>query len=164
MKWINTQELASMLKRFPGQPIEASSYLGPHVSSAHRWEYSPDTDCFIRHIETSSKPYTATELFRLYGGQHWKVKPFFSLRDGHERRLAVRMVEELAVLGHLDDIIGEYGLGNVRVCEHCHHPMDEGWLVDDIRTFCSDECLLHACPDIDISAADSPAYWTKWEE
>lgn len=171
MKWINTQELISMLKRFPDKPIVASAYLGSNVTSAHCWEYSSNTNDLIHHIGTASKSYSETEMFRLYYNLHWKVKTFFSLRDNHERQLAIRMVEELVMLGCLDEIISEYEIDNLRICEHCHHLMDEGWLVDDIRTFCSNECLFNEYPDINISElqshsldTDSLAYWTKWEE
>lgn len=48
--------------------------------------------------------------------------------------------------------------------------MDEGWLVDDIRTFCSDGCLQAEFPnaDLDVLKAEAGeegcwAYWTKWE-
>ena len=109
-------------------------------------------------------------MLRLYGNQHWYVKPFFSLNDDHEKQLANRLVEELIELGRLEDIISENEIKNVRVCEHCHHLMNEGWLVDDIRTFCSNECLLSTFPNINISewqanATDdsSSAYWTAWE-
>lgn len=171
MKWINTQELVSILKRFSSKQIEVSVYLGYNLTSAHCWEYSPSTDCFVHYIGTTSKSYSETELFRLYCNQHWKVKPFFFLKDNQEKQLAVRLVEELVMLGHLDDIIGEHEIGNVRICEHCHHLMDEGWLVDDIRTFCSNECLQNEYPNINISELKAHAldvkcwaYWTKWEE
>ena len=171
MKWINTQEFISILKLFPNQQITVSAYLGHSVTSVHCWEYSTSTKCFIHHIRTAYKSYSETELLRLYSNQHWKVKAFFCLRDSHEKQLAIRMVEELVMRGCLDDIISEYEIDNVRVCEHCHHLMDEGWLVDNIRTFCSDECLQSAFPDAKISEmrklsldTDSWAYWTKWEE
>jgi len=171
MKWINTQELISILKQFPNQQISISAYLGHSVASVHCWEYSTSTKCFMHHIGTASKSYSETEMLQLYCSQHWKVKPFFCLRDNHEKQLAVRMVEELVMLGHLDDIISEYEIDNVRICEQCHHLMNEGWLVDDIRTFCSDECLLRTYPNIKISelqahslSSNSFAYWTKWEE
>ena len=171
MKWINTQELAFILKRFPNDQIEASAYLSYSDISAHCWEYSSNINGYIHHIGTASKSYSEAELLRLYNGQYWKVKPFFSLKDNHEKQLAVRMIEELIMLGHLDDIISEYDIGDVRICEHCHHLMDEGWLVDDILTFCSNECLLQAYPNTNLSDlqshaldADCLAYWTKWED
>ena len=171
MKWINTQELVSMLKRFPNKQIEVSAYLGQNVTSTHCWECSPNMNSFILHIGGVSKSYSETEMFRLYNGQYWKVKPFFTLKDNHENQLATRMIEELVTLGYLDDIISEYEIDDVRICEHCHHLMDEGWLVDNIRTFCSDECLTYVYPNINIAElqshsldADCLAYWTKWEE
>ncbi len=170
MKWMNTQELVSLLKRFPNKRIETSACLGYSVASAHCWEYSPERKRFIRHIGTASKSYSETGMFRLYNNRHWKVKHFFSLKGNHEKQLAIQLVEELAMLGCLDDIIGECEIDNVRICGHCHHLMNEGWLVDDISAFCSDKCLLYAYPNICISELkahtaddDCLAYWTKWE-
>lgn len=171
MKWIKTQELVSLLKRFPNKQIKISAYLGYNITSVHRWEYSQNMNAFIHHIGTLSKLYSEIEIFRLYHNQHWKVRPFFFLMNNHEKQLAVQLVEELIILGCLDDIIEENEIDDVRICEHCHHLMDEGWLVDDIRTFCSDECLLCTFPNISISElkaqslnANCLAYWTKWEK
>lgn len=179
MKWINTQDLVSILQRFPNEQVAASAYLGCGISSAHLWSYSAeekcllhtmDEKCFRHTIATKSRCYSEVELYRLYGDYHWKVEPSFYLRDDHEAQIAVRLVEELGTLGRLEDMISESELDNVRVCEHCHHLMDEGWLVDDIRTFCSDECLRSAYPKIDMDElqahaldSDCRAYWTRWE-
>ncbi len=170
MKWISTQELVSMLKRFPNKRIEASAYLGHSVGSAYCWEYSINTNHFMLNIGTTAQSFTETEMFRLYGHLHWNVKPFFSLRNGHEKKLANRLVEELVMLGCLEDIICENAIDDIRVCEHCLHLMNEGWLVDDSRTFCSNKCLLSTFPHVCISelqtnATDdnSSAYWTVWE-
>lgn len=171
MKLINTQELVSILKRFPNKQIVSFAYLGNNITSAHRWEYSTDLNVFIHTIGNVAKSYSEAEMFRLYCNQYWNVTLFFSLRNDHEKQLAIRLVEELIVLGRLEDIISENEINNMRVCEHCHHLMNEGWLVDDIRTFCSNECLLSTFPDVNISGLQSnatddncSAYWTAWEE
>lgn len=169
MKWINTQELVSMLKLFPNAQVEASAYLGCSLASTHLWKYSASENCFLHTIGAKSKPYSESELLRLYSNQHWKVKPFFFLKDDQEKQIAVRLVEELVMLGHLEDIITECELENVRLCEYCHHLMNEGWLVDDIRTFCSDKCLRSAGIVISEQQShsletNSLAYWTKWED
>lgn len=168
---MNTQELASMLKRFPNEQVEASAYLGYGLTSSHLWTYSADSKCFLHTIGAKAKSYTEAELRRLYSNQFWKVKPFFFLEDGQEKQLAVLLIEELGMLGLLEDIISEYEIEDVRICEHCHHLMNEGWLVDDIRTFCSDKCLQSAFPDIAVSGLRSHpqdencrAYWTRWED
>ncbi len=169
MKWIDTQELVSLLKRFPNEPIEASAYLDRSVASVHNWKYSSSQDNFLCQVGSSSISCSEVELLRLYKRHFWKITRFFSLRDAPERKLAVRMVEELIMLGHLDDIITDYEIDNVRVCEHCHHLMNEGWIVNDARTFCSDECLLSACPEYndgnlqEMAGGDS-LYWTAWED
>lgn len=180
MKWMNTQELVSILQRFPKEQVEASVYLGSGLVSNHIWMYSIDDGHFqhtlgdghFQHTsEAKSRRCSEAELYRSYSHHHWKVKPSFFLRNGHEKQMALRIVEELGVLGLLEDFITECELDNVRICEHCHHLMDEGWLVDDCRTFCSDECLRSAYPNIDISElqaqppdSDCWAYWTRWEE
>lgn len=170
MKWINTQELVSMLKRFPSKQIDSLAYLGNNITSAHRWEYSTELNVFILTIGNVAKSYSEAEMFRLYCNRYWNVIPFFFLRNDLEKQLANRLVEELIVLGRLEDIIIDNGIDNLRVCEHCHHLMNEGWLVDDIRTFCSNDCLLSIFPNVNIpglqsNATDdnSSAYWTAWE-
>jgi len=88
-----------------------------------------------------------------------------------QKRLAILLVEELKKHGALDDVITDYNVESVRVCRHCHKLMNEGWLVEDIETYCSDECFLAACPEMtqeDINALDTDdentiAYWTAWE-
>lgn len=171
MKWINTQELVSLLKRFPNKQIKISAYLGYNINSLYCWEYSQKKNCFICHTGTTSKSFSETEIFRLYCNWHWKVRTIFFLMSNHEKQLAIRLIEELVLLDRLNDIIEKNEIDNVRICEHCHHLMDEGWLVDDIHTFCSDECLLCAFPNICIDELKAHslddrclAYWTKWED
>lgn len=171
MKWINTQELISILKRFPNSQVEVSVYLGCSLASSHLWMYSTEENRFLHTIGSNIKSYSEVELFRLYNSQHWKIKSFFFLRNDHEKQIAFRLIEELGIFGRLEDIITESELDNVRICEHCHHLMDEGWLVEDSRTFCSDECLQSAYSNINISELKTYsldvkcwAYWTKWED
>ena len=53
-----------------------------------------------------------------------------------------------------ESIIDSNGLKNIRVCEHCGAPMNEGYLVNDMWTFCSEECTR--------AALLSPEYgWTE---
>lgn len=163
-------EVSLLAQAIPDKRIAVFAYPGGSGSS-QSWEYSLNSDGFMHHLGATSLSYSETELFRLYRHQHWKVKPFFTLKDNRERRIAIRLVEELVMLGHLDELISEYEINHVRTCEHCHHLMDEGWLVDEIRTFCSDECLLRACPNMNMqdlqahsSDVDSLAYWPKWED
>ncbi len=114
--------------------------------------------------------FTDSELYLTYDQQHWKVSPFFHLRGEKERHLAIGLVEELITLGALDDILSDYCVEDLRLCEHCHQPMREGWLADDIRPFCSDRCLLSAYPDALIDGeqafegGNDFAYWTAWED
>ncbi len=171
MKWINTQELVSILKRFPDEQVETSAYLGRGITSTHLWRYSAEENCFQHTISAKSNSYSVTGMFRLYGNYHWRVKPSFFLRDEREKEMAILLVEELGILGRLEDIITENELDSVRICEHCHHLMDEGWLVDDIQTFCSDKCLQSSIPNTGASECTARsleakrwAYWTKWEE
>lgn len=170
MKWMNTKELVSLLKRFPNEEVEVVDYQDGSLASAH---FGMDTDGAKRFrltLDGETRTYSEAEVLRSYGNRYWKIVSSLFLRSEHESQIALRMVEELGLLGRLDDIITEHELDNVRVCEHCHRLMDEGWLVDDIRTFCSDECLQSAFPGFRLSALrdDSHdecfAYWTKWEE
>lgn len=170
MKWIDTQELVSMLKRFPDEQLEASACPVLQSAANYLWKYSTAKKRFLLSAGANLKSYAEAELLRRYGGLHWKPNPSLFLKGYQERQIAIRLVEELGMLGLLEDIIVECELENVRVCEHCHHLMDEGWLVDDAQAFCSDECLKKAYPSIDISNLrshavdeDCQAYWTKWE-
>lgn len=71
-------------------------------------------------------------------------------------------------------IIDNNDLNTIRVCERCGKPMYEGYLVEDVRTYCSDECVLAKESWIDdvndlrgqltfIDDEDSIIIWTKWE-
>ena len=178
MKWISTQELAELLREFPGQPVEARPlHAGPDRANCV-WRFSPDgetsssdpaTDArtFERTLHGTVERFTQEELRRAFPDEWWKVKPFFTLRGERERRLALRLVEELITLGLLDEVIDHYGIEDLRLCAHCHQPMDEGWLVDEATPYCTDECLLADHPDIDLAAAaddpDCSVYWTAWE-
>lgn len=86
-------------------------------------------------------------------------------------KLALRLVDILREQDVLQDVIYEYGIDSLRVCEHCGILMNEGWMYDGRETFCSDECLLAKHPaedinDLNIHASDndSKTYWTTWEE
>ncbi len=114
----------------------------------------PDQRPYERTANGTVERFTEEELRRAFPDEWWKVKPFFSLRGERERRLALRLVEELTTLGLLDEVIGRYGIEDVRLCAHCHQPMDEGWLLDEATPYCSDECLLADHPDIDLATAD----------
>lgn len=170
MKHLNTQELVSTLKSFPNNDIETFPYLGQDLVTIHKWRYSPCNDSFALFFHGDENTLSEADIYQMYGNVFWCVKPFFFLKGNTEKLLAVRLVESLIVCGHIEDVICEYGINDIRICEHCHQPMNEGWIVDDFRTFCSDECLLEEFPNIDIdhsregtSDGDSTAYWTSWE-
>ena len=71
------------------------------------------------------------------------------------------------------ELIDEWDLNTIRICEHCGRPMHEGYLVNDFDTYCSEECVKAARHWSDeqfteqtLYAADrddSTIYWTKWE-
>ena len=171
MKWIDTLELMALLKRFPNEQIEATAHLSERETSAYLWKYSAKGKCFQQSIGTKTKLYSRAEMLRFYRHQRWKIKSSFFLRDNHEKEMAIQLVEELGILCQLEGIITEKELDDIRICEHCHHLMDEGWLVDDCRTFCSDDCLEAVFPNINHSRTaensleeNHSAYWTKWED
>ena len=60
-------------------------------------------------------------------------------------------------MGHMEEIILEYEVEDVRLCEHCHRLMDEGWLVGGMQTFCSDDCLKSSFPDVDVEELKAEA-------
>lgn len=84
--------------------------------------------------------------------------------------LAILLVEELRKRQAIEDVICEYGIETVRICNHCNRLMNEGWMYHDFKTYCSDGCMLRDNPDEDIMELyrhaceeDCVAYWTKWE-
>lgn len=88
-----------------------------------------------------------------------------------ETNLALSIVRALSGKGVLDDVISTNDIEHVRVCEHCGHLMNKGWVYEGIENYCSDACLKAAHPEIDIDMLkvhaiedNSNSYWTKWEE
>lgn len=170
MNWITTQEFISMLKRFPEKQIEVSLYLGRGIRSTHWWEYHKKEKMFWRSTGNGDSLYTENEILRYFGNQRWKPLPFFFLNSDNSKRLALRLVEELISYDHLEEVISEHELDNVRECSHCHQLMEEGWIVADFGQYCSDNCLQEVFPRLDMeevkrNAGEEKAsiYWTKWE-
>ena len=57
----------------------------------------------------------------------------------------------------------------LRICSICHHPMIEGYCIDDGREhYCSDECLHHDYTDEEFNEMNDDgngnSYWTVWWE
>ena len=73
------------------------------------------------------------------------------------------------------DLIDEWELDSIRICEHCGTPMCEGYLVNDFDTYCSEECARAATTEMgwtkevfdkhlaNADNEDSCIYWTQWE-
>ncbi len=76
-----------------------------------------------------------------------------------------------------ESIIERNDLDSIRICEHCGAPMNEGYLVNDMWTFCSEECTRAALLSPEYGwteetfnnhlahadEEDSVIYWTQWE-
>ncbi len=72
--------------------------------------------------------------------------------------------------GVKDNIICDYDLDTIRLCDQCGELMHKGYVVDGCEVFCSRECIegyhgkreteeiLETCGD-----DDSDTYWTEWE-
>lgn len=88
MKWITTYEPANILHRFPDRQAEESDYLCFGQMSTHLWKYSSEKKHLLHSTGTKTECVSDTELLRLYCNKHWKVKPFFVLRDDHEGKKA----------------------------------------------------------------------------
>lgn len=57
----------------------------------------------------------------------------------------------------------------LRICDECHHPMIEGYCIDDGREhYCSDECLNQVYTEEEFetmcSDGEGNSYWTVWWE
>ena len=71
------------------------------------------------------------------------------------------------------NMIDEWELETIRVCEHCGQPMYEGYLVNDCEIYCSKECVMSArnwseeeFEELAVYADDGDnvsCYWTAWE-
>lgn len=88
MKWITTYEPANMPHRFPDRQAEESDYLCFGLMSTHLWKYSSEKKHLLHSTGTKTECVSDTELLRLYCNKHWKIKPFFVLRDDHEGKKA----------------------------------------------------------------------------
>ena len=76
-----------------------------------------------------------------------------------------------------ESIIERNDLDSIRICEHCGAPMNEGYLVNDFNTYCSEECARAALLSPEggwteetfnehlahADEEDSVIYWTQWE-
>ena len=76
-----------------------------------------------------------------------------------------------------ESIIERNDLDSIRICEHCGAPMNEGYLVNDMWTFCSEDCARAALLSPEYGwteetfnnhfahadEEDSVIYWTQWE-
>jgi len=71
-----------------------------------------------------------------------------------------------------ENIIDEWELETIRVCNHCGAPMCEGYLWQHFVTYCSEDCVKKALNmddkdfDEEIQNAgddDAELYYTKWE-
>lgn len=92
------------------------------------------------------------------------------MKSMNQSNLEHLLIEELRYRGALEDIICEYGIETVRVCENCGKLMSEGWIFVGIETYCSDDCLMQAHHEVNLKELkrqaqvdDSETYWTKWE-
>lgn len=90
MKWITTYEPANMPHRFPDRQAEESDYLCFGLMSTHLWKYSSEKKHLLHSTGTKTECVSDSELLRLYCNQHWKIKPFFVLRDYYKRQKAPR--------------------------------------------------------------------------
>ena len=74
-----------------------------------------------------------------------------------------------------ENIIEHNKLDSIRICEYCGAPMNEGYLVNDFDTYCSEECARAATTEMgwtteqfnqhlaNADNEDSCVYWTQWE-
>lgn len=170
MEWMKHEDFIAMLKRFPGTEVTAR-WNKDDRSPRHRWTYLPDKKRYRHrwdgHTELALEPTT----LRRYRDARWRAEPFYHITDPHEQQLAIRLVEELAMTGLLEDTIYNCRADFVRVCGHCHRLMNEGWVYMGCATLCSDECFLAVEPnlspddlrEIDQEDMNLETYWTEWE-
>ena len=100
------------------------------------------------------------------------------VRKGHSEDEAAQICRSFIEYPSLrESIIERNDLDSIRICEHCGAPMNEGYLVNDMWTFCSEECARAALLSPEYGwteetfnnhlahadEEDSVIYWTQWE-
>lgn len=100
------------------------------------------------------------------------------VRKGHSEDEAAQICRSFIEYPALrESIIERNDLDSIRICEHCGAPMNEGYLVNDMWTFCSEECARAALLSPEggwteetfnehlahADEEDSVIYWTQWE-
>lgn len=100
------------------------------------------------------------------------------IRKGHSEDEAAQICRSFIEYPALrESIIERNDLDSIRICEHCGAPMNEGYLVNDFNTYCSEECARAALLSPEggwteetfnehlahADEEDSVIYWTQWE-
>ena len=100
------------------------------------------------------------------------------VRKGHSEDEAEQICKSFIEYPSLrESIIERNDLDSIRICEHCGAPMNEGYLVNEMWTFCSEECARAALLSPEYGwteetfnnhlahadEEDSVIYWTQWE-
>ena len=100
------------------------------------------------------------------------------VRKGHSEDEAAQICRSFIEYPTLrESIIERNDLDSIRICEHCGAPMNEGYLVNDFNTYCSEECARAALLSPEggwteetfnehlahADEEDSVIYWTQWE-
>lgn len=100
------------------------------------------------------------------------------VRKGHSEDEAAQICRSFIEYPALrESIIERNDLDSIRICEHCGAPMNEGYLVNDMWTFCSEKCARAALLSPEggwteetfnehlahADEEDSVIYWTQWE-
>lgn len=169
MNWITTEEFISMLKHFYDHKIEVSLYLDHRIGSTHWWTFNRRERRFYRDNDSDCTGFSEAEMLRFYADRRWRPLSFLHLNH-KSQELASRLVEELIMANRLEEIIILNDITFVRECNHCHQLMNEGWIVNDIETYCSDRCLQQAYTKVDMDLIksqaedeDAVAYWSSFE-
>ena len=100
------------------------------------------------------------------------------VRKGHSEDEAEQLCKSFIEYPALrESIIERNDLESIRICEHCGAPINEGYLVNDFNTYCSEECARAALLSPEggwteetfnehlahADEEDSVIYWTQWE-
>lgn len=98
------------------------------------------------------------------------------IQKGHSNEEAEQICKSFIEYPALrESIIERDELDSIRICEHCGAPMNEGYLVNDFDTYCSEECARAATAEMgwtkeqfeqhlaNADNEDSCVYWTQWE-
>lgn len=117
-----------------------------------RWDAETTILCIKKYILEQLNGKATKNIFRFsevpstrMQGYIYSVMKDELVNKGHNKDEAEQICRSFIEYPALrESIIERNNLDSIRVCEHCGAPMNEGYLVNDLNTYCSEECAKAA--------------------